>query len=98
LGLIRDALEEASESTKDPKIKSEAQSSAEHEFNFEFISAAVVWYESSSAIDKVSKSLQSAGADLNTAITLLKGLKEFLQNFREYGFALSKETAQKVRD
>jgi hypothetical protein len=44
LGQIRDALEEVSESTKNPKIKSEAQSLAENEFNFEFILAAVVWY------------------------------------------------------
>jgi hypothetical protein len=36
------------------------------------------------------------GADLSTAITLLNGLKEFLQNFRENGFASSKEMAQKV--
>jgi hypothetical protein len=71
---------------------------AENEFNFEFILAAVVWYELLSAIDKVSKSLQSMGADLSTAITLLKGLKEFLQNFRENGFASSKETAQNVCD
>jgi hypothetical protein len=94
LGQIRDALEEVSESTKDTKIKSEAQSMAENEFNFEFIFAAVVWYELS-AIDKVSKSLQSIGEDFSTAITLLK---EFLQNFRENWFASSKETAQKVCD
>jgi hypothetical protein len=42
LAKIRDALEEVSESTKDPKIKSETQSSAENEFNFRFILAAVV--------------------------------------------------------
>jgi hypothetical protein len=35
------------------------------------------------------------GADLSKAITLLK---EFLQTFREKGFASSKETAQKVCD
>jgi hypothetical protein len=95
LGQIRDALEEVSESTKDPKIKSETQSLAENEFNFDFILAAVVWYELLSAIDKVSKRLQSMGADLSTAITLLMGLKEFLQNFRENGFVSSKEMAQK---
>jgi hypothetical protein len=54
LGQIRDALEEVSESTKDPNIKSEAQSLAENEFNFEFILAAVVWNELLSAIDKVN--------------------------------------------
>jgi hypothetical protein len=42
LGQIHDALEEVSESTKDPKIKSEAQPLAENEFNFEFILAAII--------------------------------------------------------
>jgi hypothetical protein len=70
---------------------------AENEFNFEFILAVVVWYELS-AINKVSKSLQNVGADLSTAITLLKGLKEFLQKFRENEYASSKETAQNVCD
>jgi hypothetical protein len=35
------------------------------------------------------------GADLSTAITLLK---EYLQNLREKEFTLLKETAQKVCD
>jgi hypothetical protein len=35
------------------------------------------------------------GADFSMTITLLK---EFLQNFRENGFASSKETARKVCD
>jgi hypothetical protein len=88
-------VEEVSESTKDPNIKSEAQSLAENEFNFEFILAAVVWYKLLSAIDKAHKSLQSMGTDLGMAITLLK---EFLQNFRENRFSSSKEKVQKVRD
>jgi hypothetical protein len=58
---------------------------AENEFNFEFTFTAVVWYESLSEIDKVSRSLQSMGADLSTAITLLKGLKEFLQTLTKMG-------------
>jgi hypothetical protein len=70
LGQIRDASEEVSENIKDRKIKSEAQSLTENDFNSEFILAAVVWYELLSAIDKVSKSLQSA--DLSMSITLLK--------------------------
>jgi hypothetical protein len=38
------------------------------------------------------------GADLSTAITLLKGPKEFLQNVGENWFASSKEAAQNVCD
>jgi hypothetical protein len=68
---------------------------AENEFNFEFILAAGLWYELLSAMDKVSKRLQSMGADLSMTITLLK---KFLQNFRENLFASSKETSQKVCD
>lgn len=36
--------------------------------------------------------------DLSTSVTILKGLKEFLQNFRLKGFASMKERAQKVCD
>jgi hypothetical protein len=91
---IRDALE-ASKSTKDTKIKSEAQSLAENEFSFEFILAAVVWYELLSAIDEVRKSVQSRGADLSMAVTLLK---ELLRNFRKKRFTSLKETALKLSD
>jgi hypothetical protein len=63
----------------------------ENELNFEFNLAAVLWYELLSAIDKASTSFQSTCADLSTAITLMKGLKEFLQTLIENGFDSSKE-------
>jgi hypothetical protein len=66
--------------------------------NLFLILAPAVWYEFLSATDKVSRNLQSMGADLSTAITLLKGLKEFLQPFRENRLASLKKTSQKVCD
>lgn len=98
LGQIHDALQEVSNTTKDPKIKSEAKSLGDNEFSYEFILSTVVWYELLSAIDKVSKSLQSMNIDLSIATSLLKGLKEFLCNFRENGFKSSQEIAQKLCD
>jgi hypothetical protein len=73
LGQICHALEEVRESKKDYKIKSEAQSLAENEFNFEFILTAVVWYQLMSAADKVSRSLHSMSVHLSM------GLQELLQ-------------------
>ncbi|GLV46275.1 hypothetical protein CBL_21294, partial [Carabus blaptoides fortunei] len=60
---IRDALEEVSEETKDPMIKSEAMSLAEHEINFEFVLSTVIWYDLLIAVDKVSKGLQNKSTD-----------------------------------
>lgn len=93
---IHNALIELSETTNDPKIKSEAQSLAEYGMNFEFILATVVWYELLSAINKVSKSLQSIGTDLSMAMSLLSGLEKFLKEFRKNGFATSKKTASEI--
>ncbi|XP_022178815.1 zinc finger MYM-type protein 1-like [Myzus persicae] len=96
LGQVHDALVEVSELTKDPKIKSESLSLANYEFSYDFILSVVIWYELLSAINKVSKSLQSEAMELSNAVQLLSGLKDFFNNFREKGFELSKKTAQQL--
>lgn len=88
---IRDALEEVSEETKDPMIKSEAVSLAEHEINFEFVLSTVIWYDLLIAVDKVSKSLQNKSTDVSVATSLLKGLQDYLQSYRENNFESSFE-------
>ncbi|KAL4153598.1 hypothetical protein QTP88_001431 [Uroleucon formosanum] len=87
LGQVHDALVEVSELTKDPKIKSESLSLANYEFSYDFILSVVIWYELLSAINKVSKSLQSETMELSNAVQLLKV---------EKGFELSKKTAQQL--
>lgn len=93
---VHDALVEVSELTKDPKIKSESSSLANYEFSYDFILSVVIWYELLSAINKVSKSLQSESMELSNAVQLLSGLRDFFTNFREKGFQLSKKTAHKL--
>ncbi|GLV33281.1 hypothetical protein CBL_20089 [Carabus blaptoides fortunei] len=95
---IRDALEEVREETKDPMIKSEAVPLAEHEINFEFVLSTVIWYDLLIAVDKVSKSLQNKSIDVSVATSLLKGLQEYLQSYRENNFELSLEVAKKICD
>jgi len=65
---VHDALVEVSELTKDPKIKSESSSLANYEFSYDFILSVVIWYELLSAINKVSKSLQSESMELSNAV------------------------------
>ncbi|XP_022165449.1 uncharacterized protein LOC111030323 [Myzus persicae] len=96
LGQVHDALVEVSELTKVPKIKSESLSLANYVFSYDFILSVVIWYELLSAINKVSKSLQSEAMELSNAVQLLSGLKDFFNNFREKGFELSKKTAQQL--
>ncbi|XP_050535025.1 uncharacterized protein LOC126902046 [Daktulosphaira vitifoliae] len=93
---VHDALIEISESTKDPKIKSESSSLANYEFCYDFILSVVIWYELLSAINKVSKSLQSKNMELSNAVQLLSGLKDFFYNFRNEGFESSKKIAQNL--
>lgn len=93
---VHDALVEVSELTKDPKIKSESSSFTNHEFSYEFILSIVIWYELLSAINQVSKSIQSERMELSNAVQLLSGLKDFFNNFRKKGFELSKKTAQNL--
>lgn len=90
---INGALEEIGRETKDPKIKSEALSLASYEFTFEFVLSTVIWYDILSAINKVSKSLQSEKMDLATSIQFLSGLRDFLLKYRDDGFRTAKHVS-----
>jgi hypothetical protein len=85
--LIRDALLEVAESTTEPTIKSEAESLAINELeNFEFIVSVVIWYDLLLSVNSVSKILQLRDMNLDVVINGLKGLLQFLKNYRDIGF------------
>ncbi|XP_001943532.2 zinc finger MYM-type protein 1-like [Acyrthosiphon pisum] len=88
---INNALIEVSESTKIPAIKSEAISLAEHEMSYEFVLSSVIWYNLLNNINKVSKTLQNEKISIDFAVNNLKGLKQFLNKYRENGFNEAKE-------
>lgn len=55
---IREALLTVADETRDPKVRSEAESLANNDLgNFEFILAMVVWYDILFAVNTVSKTL-----------------------------------------
>jgi len=90
---INNALIEVSESTKIPAIKSEAISLAQHKMSYEFVLSSVIWYNLLNNFNKVSKTLQNEKISIDFAVNNLKGLKQFLNKYRENGFNEAKEEA-----
>ena len=85
---IRDALLDLAEVTEDSKTKSDAETLALYDLeSFEFLLGMVIWYNLLHAINVVSKFIQSEDMDIDIAINLLQGLDNFLDQFREEGFA-----------
>ncbi len=56
----------------------------------------VIWYDILFAVNLVSKHLQSKDMQLDVALTLVKGLIDFLQKFRATGFMSAKVTATEI--
>ncbi|XP_026450518.1 zinc finger MYM-type protein 1-like [Papaver somniferum] len=54
--------------------------------NFEFLLSMVIWHNILSAVNKVSKMLQTEDIDINSDIQQLKGLTSYLDTYREDGF------------
>ncbi|XP_021843059.2 uncharacterized protein [Spinacia oleracea] len=95
---FREALLEVSELTEiDSKIQSEAKSLAENELgDFEFLISIVVWFEILSAINIVSKLLQSKDMLIDVAMDKIKGLILFFEGYRETGFYNALENAKEI--
>ncbi|XP_060876891.1 uncharacterized protein LOC132949806 [Metopolophium dirhodum] len=96
---VIEALEEVSNTTNDPKTKSEAHSLVINELNsYEFVISLVIWYEILVEVNVVSKSLQSINMHLEVSISLLKGLIQFFEKYRNSGFYSAKITANKISE
>nr|XP_020183071.2 zinc finger MYM-type protein 1-like [Aegilops tauschii subsp. strangulata] len=94
---IREALLQVAENDKDPSTSSEAQSLAENDLcGFEFLVSIIIWYEILSAINFISKELQSKDMLIDIAIESVKGLISFFTKYRESGFSKALEDAKKI--
>ncbi|GJR90543.1 zinc finger MYM-type protein 1-like protein [Tanacetum coccineum] len=72
---IREALLQVTETDNDSKIKSESKSLATNELgDFEFLVSTVIWFDILSAINLVSKKLQTDDKLIDVAIKEVKGL------------------------
>jgi hypothetical protein len=94
---FREALLEVSEKDQDSKISSEAKSLATNELgDFEFLMAIIIWFEILSAINLVSKLLQSRDILIDDAMEKIKGLISFFKEYRETGFNKALEYATEI--
>ncbi|XP_048491478.2 uncharacterized protein LOC125492800 [Beta vulgaris subsp. vulgaris] len=94
---IREALLQVSEHDNDSKIRSEARSLAINELgDFEFLIAIIIWFEVFSAINLVSKILQSKDMLIDVAIEKIKGLISFFETYRQSGFYDALNNAKKL--
>lgn len=83
LSQVYNAFLEINDSTKDPKIKSEAISLANNEFTYEFVLSVIIWYELLFSINKISKSLQNESINLSNAVEFMNGIHKYL-SFTRY--------------
>ncbi|CAH9128174.1 unnamed protein product [Cuscuta epithymum] len=93
---IKQALEHLTKFSNDPSTVSDAKSISDYEMNFDFLVALVIWYEILNKVNKVSKVLQQRDMNMSSAISLLKGLIAFFQEYREDGFEKAKAEAEKI--
>ncbi len=94
---FREALLEVSERDLDSKIRSEAKSLATNELgDFEFLMAIIIWFEILSAINLVSKLLQSKDMLIDVAMEKIKGLISFFEGYRETGFYNVMDNAKEI--
>lgn len=70
--VVREALTEVRDQTKDPVIKIEAQSLSEEVGSYRFSICTVVWYDILSQIQHVSKLMQSPSMHVDVAVSLLR--------------------------
>lgn len=64
--------------------------------NYEFVLGMTVWYDILFAVNTVCKTLQSKEMQLVVAIKHIQGLIEFLQKYRDTGFASAKVTGEEI--
>ncbi|XP_050901969.1 uncharacterized protein LOC127108524 [Lathyrus oleraceus] len=84
---FREALLEVSEKDLDSNIRSIAKSLATNELgDFEFLISIIIWFEILSAINVVSKLLQSRGMIIDVTIETITWLILFFKEYREIGF------------
>ena len=92
---IKKALIHLMENSDDATTVSDAQSLAKC-LKFDFLVGMVIWYEILNKVNKVSKVLQKKDMNINDAISLLKGLITYFEEYRERGFDEAMIEAEKI--
>ena len=81
----------------DFRFTRDARSVAKSELDdFEFLVALVIWHKLLFAVNVVSKTLQAENMHIDVAICHLRGLIEFLKNYRENGFVEAIAEAKEI--
>jgi hypothetical protein len=96
---IREALLHVAESDKNPLKSSEALKLNRWHYElagFDFLVAITIWYKILSAVNLVSKQLQSKDMRIDTAIDSVQGLISLSQKYRETGFSKALEAAKEI--
>ena len=84
------------ETSDDPKTFMDAKSLLSDIMDFEFLFGMVIWYNILSAINRVSKMLQSKDIVIDAAISHLKTLIYFFETYREVGFEYDKIIVKEI--
>lgn len=80
------ALEEISQtSTFKYEVRAEAEGII-RAINFQFVCGVCIWYDVLSQVNIASKALQSIKANIQSALTTLRSVKDFLYAYESYGF------------
>jgi len=92
-----EALLEVSKKDLDSKIRSEAKYVATHELgDFEFIVSIIIWFDILSAINLISKLIQSDDMLIDVVMSKLKELISFFKEYRKTGFKKALDDATEV--
>jgi hypothetical protein len=86
VGDIYDALIEVSETTKEPKCRTEALSLAKFLKSYKFLVTLVIWYDLLKQINYVSKMMQQQDMQLDMSVQLYEQTLKFFEGYRESGF------------
>ena len=93
---IKAALTHLVETSDDPKTFRDAKSLLSDIMDFEFLFCMVIWYNILSAINRVSKMLQSKDIVIDVVISHLKALISFFETYRETGFESDKIITKEI--
>ncbi|KAK2664532.1 hypothetical protein Ddye_003106 [Dipteronia dyeriana] len=83
------------ENSDDATTVSDAESLAKC-LKFDFLVGMIIWYEILNKVNKVSKLIQKKDMNINDAISLLKGLITYFEEYRERGFDEAMIEAEKI--
>ncbi|XP_004289060.1 PREDICTED: uncharacterized protein LOC101313258 [Fragaria vesca subsp. vesca] len=93
---VREALLEVADTEIDLGVVSQANSLAEYDLEYGFLLGMIIWFDILSAVDVVSKYLQSKDMCIDSAIAEMKRLIQFFERYREVGFTEALKVAKDI--